>query len=445
MGRIRTNRPVGSFFLRKDLKPNKEGKNEIYIRYYLKRMPAKSPTTVWVYEKDWDEVNQRIRKSESQHVRLNNMLDKRRNEIDTLLLEFSGNLTIDILRSMVIGTYNQEKKNDEIDFIQYTLDHLEHQYKSGKLAFSTLKNAKNYMNTFKKFVKRKTSQDVLPMNELTDTIVDDYITYRQEERGNSNESINKTLTPIIKAAKRASANGYIKQSLSALLEEKYLIIKPDISQEENVNEEDDARYLTEEQLQLFLDLYDTVKYDRTREYMDMFLFSFHSCGLRFSDLLTLRWDHIDWEKKEINKILYKGNVSHCIPLTDAALKILDVWKNKNYNARFVFDLLPVDFDLKDKEELERMRINKNTPLKTSLMSIGYKMDLPFNLTIHIARHTFAVMALNKNDVSLHIISKILAHSSIMVTEKVYAKFLPETIDDEVKRKLSFDFMPKTLK
>ncbi len=52
MGRIRTNRPVGSFFLRKDIKPNKEGKSEIYVRYYFKRMPAKSPKTVWIYEKD---------------------------------------------------------------------------------------------------------------------------------------------------------------------------------------------------------------------------------------------------------------------------------------------------------------------------------------------------------------------------------------------------------
>ncbi len=444
MGRIRTSRPVGSFFLRKDLKPNKEGKHEVYIRYYLKRNPAKAPTTIWVYEKDWDEANQRVKRSEPQHARYNNILDKKKNEIDTLLLDFSGILTINTLRSMVTGNYNQEKKNDEIDFIQYSIDYLEKQYENNKIAFSTLKNAKNYMNTFKKFLKKTENKDILPMKELTEGIIDNYIKYRRNERENSDESINKTLTPIIKAAKNAAANDYIKNSLSALLEEKYLNIKSKLSQEENV-EEEEVKYLTENQIQSLLNLYPTVKYDRTREYIDMFLFSFHACGLRFSDILTLRWEHIDWEEKRIKKILYKGNVEHYIPLTESALRILELWKNKNYNNRFVFNLLPVDFDLRDEAELDRQRINRNTALKTSLMEIGNKMNLPFNLTIHIARHTFAVMALNKKNVSLHIISKLLGHSSITVTEKVYAKFLPKTINDEVKEKLSFDFMPENFK
>ena len=36
---------------------------------------------------------------------------------------------------------------------------------------------------------------------------------------------------------------------------------------------------------------------------------------------------------------------------------------------------------------------------------------------------------------------LLAHSSVMVTEKVYAKFLPETLQKEVETKLNFDFTP----
>jgi len=442
MGRIRTSRPVGSFFLRKDLKPNKEGKYEIYIRYSLKRNPAKAPTTIWVFEKDWDEANQRVKRSEPQHARCNNILDKKKNEIDSLLLEFTGNLNINILRSMVTGTYNKEKKNDEIDFIQYTIDYLENQYKLSKLAFSTMKNQKNYMDVFKNFIKKETGSEILSMKNLSEEIVDKYILYRMEERSNSNESINKTLTPIIKAAKKAAANDYIKSSLASSLEEKYLNTKTKISQEESLDDEEDVRYLTEEQIKKFIELYGKVKYSRTREYMDLFLFSFHACGLRFSDLLTLRWDHINWEEKVIKKILYKGNVPHHIPLSESALKILEVWKNKKYNSRFVFNLLPENFDLTDEAELDRQRINRNTPLKTSLMEIGYKMELPFNLTIHVARHTFAVMALNKRDVSIHIIKELLGHSSIMVTEKVYAKFLPKTLDKEVKEKLSFDFIPQ---
>ena len=89
------------------------------------------------------------------------------------------------------------------------------------------------------------------------------------------------------------------------------------------------------------------------------------------------------------------------------------------------------------KELHRQLTNRNTAIKTSLKAVGTKMELPFNLTMHLARHSFAVMALNQRNVSLHIISKLLGHSSIMVTEKVYAKFLPDTLDKEVKEKLSF--------
>ena len=57
--------------------------------------------------------------------------------------------------------------------------------------------------------------------------------------------------------------------------------------------------------------------------------------------------------------------------------------------------------------------------------------------MHTARHTWAVMALDRlRDVAL--VSHLLAHSSVDVTTKVYAKFLPETVNRELD-KLQFDF------
>ncbi len=58
-------------------------------------------------------------------------------------------------------------------------------------------------------------------------------------------------------------------------------------------------------------------------------------------------------------------------------------------------------------------------------------------SIHIARHTFAVFALNKG-LSMSVVSRLLGHGSTDVTEKVYARFLPETLSSEVAR-LGGDF------
>lgn len=52
--------------------------------------------------------------------------------------------------------------------------------------------------------------------------------------------------------------------------------------------------------------------------------------------------------------------------------------------------------------------------------------------IHIARHTFAVFALNKG-LSMSVVSRLLGHGSTDITEKVYARFLPETLSSEVAR------------
>ena len=88
--------------------------------------------------------------------------------------------------------------------------------------------------------------------------------------------------------------------------------------------------------------------------------------------------------------------------------------------------------------------SKNRTIGQSLREIGLKIGVEgFNLSMHIARHTFAVYALNPPiNMSLHLVSRLLGHSSITATEKNYAKFLPETISEEVESRLQFaDYNP----
>ena len=61
----------------------------------------------------------------------------------------------------------------------------------------------------------------------------------------------------------------------------------------------------------------------------------------------------------------------------------------------------------------------------------------FGVLFHVSRHSFAVFALNKG-LSMSVVSRLLGHGSTDVTEKVYAKFLPETLSAEVAR-LKEDF------
>ena len=67
----------------------------------------------------------------------------------------------------------------------------------------------------------------------------------------------------------------------------------------------------------------------------------------------------------------------------------------------------------------------------------YSLLLASPCIFHVARHSFAVFALNKG-LSMSVVSRLLGHGSTDVTEKVYAKFLPETLSAEVAR-LKEDF------
>lgn len=164
----------------------------------------------------------------------------------------------------------------------------------------------------------------------------------------------------------------------------------------------------------------------------MFLFAFHACGLRVVDVMTLQWGHLDFDKKELRKVMVKTNKRHVIPLSESAIEILKKWKEKRPDTKYVFDLVKENLDIDNEEELYRARNSATKCINQSLNVVGEKLELNFSLTMHVARHTFAVLALNKG-LSMTVVSRLLGHASTDVTEKVYAKFLPETLSAEMGR------------
>ena len=434
MGRRKPTKITGKFFLRTDRKPDKNGKYAIYLDYTLGAKHAKTDTEVWIEDKFWDADKREVSRKHPQCTRLNHQLQKKRQDIDNAIYDYTqkakGFITINTLRAIVQG--RSVGNVTDSDFVAYALETIEQQYKMGKIGISVRDNNRCHFNKFRKFLAETYGEDSIYISELSVDIVKEYIFWRQRQ-GNINATINKSLTPIIKAAKRAAIDKLIDFSVAEAICQLYL------SDKKEMGDEEDVHYLKEHQVAEFVALREKVKYPRTRDYMDMFLFSLNACGLRVSDIITLEWKCIDFEKQTLKKVLYKGDKLHEIPLNDDAIIILNRWHERTGEHRFVFGLLEDSFNLQDKEERKRMRLNKNRAIKTSLATIGEKMELPFNLSMHVARHTFAVLALNKG-VDVHIISRLMAHSSVSVTEQIYAKFLPSTLEKEVQSKLNFNFL-----
>jgi integrase len=115
-----------------------------------------------------------------------------------------------------------------------------------------------------------------------------------------------------------------------------------------------------------------------------------------------------------------------------AMAILDKWRKLNRNSRFVFDFLEENFDLRDEPKLQRRKDSVNHTINVSLKSVGYKIGLDFALTMHVARHTYAVLAIN-NGMDRKMLSTTMGHSSTVITEKVYATVLSESIEEEMSK------------
>ena len=423
--------PTARFICREDI-TNSMGEHPVYITYSTDRKTAKTDTTVWVKKEYWNQSRQCVKASHPRHDQLNAILQVKRHEIDDRLVELNPEitLTIDLLRKIVKGESINDAEECNRDFVDFATEIIESEYKREKIGISVLDNAKCSLHIFRRFLITSLKRDFVLIRELDERIIDNYIIWRKEQRENSNETINKALTPIFKAVRSAVSLGLLPQSRADRICSQYLPpTKPLL--DDDYREE--VRYLTLEQMKQLMVLYNTVKYERTRDYIDMFLFSFHACGLRFVDVLTLQWSNIDFIGGRIRKVLVKSKINHEIPLTVNARQILERWRGRIGCDRFCFGLLPTSFDLNDEAELKRQRINRNTPIKTSLHEIGRKLDLPFSLSFHVARHTFAVLSLNrdKNPLSVHVISRLLGHSSLLVTEKVYARFLPKTLEQDL--------------
>ena len=427
---------------------NSAGMAPVYITYFIKGKTIEKSTDIKIMLTQWDAKNQKIVKH-SDAKRLQNKLDAIKRGYDEAIADYDGVITPDVLRKLLNGETVGRPNPQKTDFIQYARKVNESRYNNNKIGYSVYYNTTLYLNKFERFIESKLGVASIPISELTKDLIDEY---KDERRSKvCQATLNKEIVPIIKAIDNAVKNGLIEPSKFGDLYELY--VGQSRAYGDKVDEDEtDIHYLTREQMDKFIEYYPKAQFNRQREFMDMFLFAFHACGLRVSDIATLEWKHIDFEKKRMQKVLVKGKNFHEIHLNQYALAILNKWKAMNRNPRFVFDLLPQDFQLKadgnaDRIETEKRLKNKigskNRLLQTSLNGIGKKIGLDFGLSMHVARHTFAVWALNYNDLSLHIVSRMLGHKSIMATEKNYAKFLKETVDDTIEKKATFkDCLPK---
>ena len=207
----------------------------------------------------------------------------------------------------------------------------------------------NIFQTFLRATKQATcGNDSIYVGDVTPELLDSYIAWRREVKQNTDATINHSLTPILKACAYACEMNIMEPAINARIQDMRIITKTSLSEEES---EFDGKSLNKEQMQALMEYYKTCQEPRRKEFLEMFFFAFHACGLRVVDVMTLQWGHVNFEKKELRKIMIKTNKRHVIPLTEPAIHILRQWQEKREGCRYVFNLVKENLELDDEEAL----------------------------------------------------------------------------------------------
>ena len=442
MARTARKFPQGKYVLRTPRMTKNGQEYAIYIYYYWQTKQIRRSVDLFVAQKDWNQnANGGIGEFRSSYgpdyQERNDYLRKVLRTIESKIIDYvEKNKEIDAktIEDFLDGNDVLLRSDKGIDFVEFAKQRFIDRYNSGKIGVSSRENGISYINQFAKFLKQEKCgshglhNELLYLGEITEQLVLDF---RNWQLGNDRkvDTVNKVVQAIGSVCEYASKMKFVPIEVTLAIKDLHLSDKSLDAEELTV------KYLTEDQLKEFVGIRNTLPHIRMKEFHDMFVFSFYACGLRLIDMMTLRWVDIDFQKQVIRKIQVKTRNRNVIPIREAAIEILNRWKGR-YKV-FVFGLLQDNFDLNNDELLRKRRNSVTNTINTSLKRQSKFANLEFEITFHWARHTWAVLALEKG-VEISKISRLLGHTSTSVTEKVYAEFLPDTLG-EVVDGLDFNF------
>ena len=440
MGQAARTYPQGHFRLYRRTKDNTKPL-VVQIEYVVNSIPIRRSTGISVYEKDWNPHENKNRGGLKasygpDYTNLNKRLNRMVEGNDALIASYVDtnsprSLTPQVVRD-IIDRAPVTRKDKGIDFVEFIREFLIHQRQRNIIGESSYVNGKSALKIFSEFLKIKNlgtyKPDAIYISEISVGILEKHIEWRLKERKNDISTIKHALSPILKGCTRAYKDGLIPANLNERLQEIKIIHTPDI----NEGNKSLKKHLTTDQLNSLIEYYKNDINIHRNECVEMFLFALYAGGLRCIDIITLQWNNINFNAKTLNKIQVKTKNRCIVPLSEQALNILKLWNEKKRNNRFVFGLIPEEIDLNDEELLYKYKGSLLRNINYSLRVIGNAIKLPFELTFHVARHTFAVTCLNQG-LSIQMVSQLMGHSTTAMTETVYAHYLTSTMDTELTK------------
>lgn len=249
----------------------------------------------------------------------------------------------------------------------------------------------------KDFIKFKFGKNDFQFKALTIDFIQEYEFYLKTEKNLAQSSTYKAIQRFRKIIKIAISQGYLDK-------DPFIMYKCKRPKSKIV-------FLTKEELELLEN--HSFTQSKLEQVKDMFVFCCYT-GLAFQEMCTLEKKHImegfdgnKWiqlERRKTDKIL-------SIPLLPKCLEMIHKFDKGEDGV-----LLP---------KISNQKFN------SYLKEIAGTLGIEKRLTHHTARKTFATTVLLYNDVPMEIVSELLGHSKISITQEHYAKVVQKKVSEHM--------------
>lgn len=378
---------------------NKDGEHSIYIRLNLNHETADVGSTYCsTTDSNWDNKKMRCKPKCSNSAIVNNKLDVLEAEYLQIFrkFEYQPSLSLDLIRSEYRNTLAKTKnKGSFVEFFsQYTeeakeevgISHVKATYT--RYAFT--------QKIFCEFLSAKYKRKDIYFNELNYNVVHDFERFLRVQKGYTN---NNTLMKKMRVLKTVMISA---RKRGLMDNDPFTGFKIHFAPT-------DRGFLTDVEIEALMKKEFPVK--RLEVVRDIFIFSCFT-GLAYVDVSNLTKKNLVVldDKLWIMTKRQKTDVPSNILLLDIAHSIIKKYDGVDKNGR----LLPI---------MSNQRTN------SYLKEIAALCGIEKNLTFHLARHTFATLALSKG-VPVESVSKMLGHTNIKTTQ-IYARVTNKKIEHDM--------------
>ena len=383
-------------------KKNKLGLCPISCRLTLNGRRKVFSTSIMVKPSEWNSKQQLITKLNDSYEVYNQKLQLLRSKALTAQLELQVSLgtqckyTVEDVYRLMKG----EKKSGDIGLLEFYKSYLN---KIDKLIDVEIKQVtwnkfKYIYNDIYAFIWKKYHKRDIVISKLDMKFINDLEYYYKVDSKLKQVTINKKIQRLKKVIREAVDEGHLSKHPFLLHKAKKVIRE--------------VTFLTTEELRL-LEAFNFSQ-PRLMRAKNLFVFSCYT-GLAYREVMNLESKHI---KKGFDGNLWitmkrqKTSKLITVPLLPQALHILKLYKSPGTG------ILP---------KLSNQRYNSYLKEIAAIVGIDKRM------TTHMARRTFASTVLLYNDVPMEIVSELLGHSSMKITQDSYGKVVQRKVSQEMER------------